>query len=766
MRLDRYIVPLASLLCLLCTWRTHAQPVQPESLEQGFVIVVEDKARIATTESPILLASNHNGWNPNDPTQTLTRRSDGRWQIVRAKPMLDSRLSFKFTRGSWESSEVDANLQEIENRLLPLIDTSTLKPGELPVVELVIENWKDQRPPEPDLHRIQPGRDLEVTGDVRRLEVVLLGRSRDLLVWLPPGYHEPAHAAHRYPLVFMLDGQTAFEHVPALEGEWNADGIATALIDDRKISPPIIVAIPGPHTPEARKAEYALDRHGPGLIRDLVREAAPRIRRAFRADDAPALIIGAGLAGTLASHAAASHAETFGPAIAIDASNAAKPESDGVPFDPSWQATLEEALVSSLAPGRPSGIPQPGVMREPELLSTGVIIVVVDKSGKGTQETPIYLASNHNGWNPGDPAFRMTPRSDSKWQVELPPSPDGSRLNFKFTLGSWETVEVTADINDISNRTLPMIDAATLKPGEKPVLEFVVEQFREPPPDQDVRLRVDPYRAITIAEGGTLRRLEVVGGGVNVRRDLLVWLPPGYDKPENATRQYPVLYLHDGQNIFEKLPHVPGEWKADETATRLINAGAVEPMIIVAIPSVGMRRIEEYLPVPLFDGIPASGEAHAHWVVHEVMPRVERAFRARTDRLSTFVGGASLGAVISLYIATEYPDRFGSVLLESPPLLAKDGLLMRFFEGRSGFPTRAFVGVGGLEVGRDPSDAARNKAYVQAASELYQLLGTKGITEADRLLVIEPEHVHNEDAWAERFPAALEFLFPPMISER
>lgn len=153
--------------------------VQPESLEQGFVIVVTDKSGFASTESPILLASNHNGWNPNDPTQALSRRSDGKWQIVRTKPALDSRLTFKFTRGSWETVEVDAQLQEIENRLLPRLDPASIKPGEAPIIEFTIDSWKDRRPPEPDLNRTDPYRPLEVTGDVRRVEAVLLGKSRD-----------------------------------------------------------------------------------------------------------------------------------------------------------------------------------------------------------------------------------------------------------------------------------------------------------------------------------------------------------------------------------------------------------------------------------------------------------------------------------------------------------------------------------------------------------------------------------------------------------
>lgn len=764
-RILRHLLAFAG--ALLANTAIALQPglVQPESLEQGFVLVVTDKTGHATTESPILLASNHNGWNPNDPTQALTRRSDGKWQIVRKKPELDSRLNFKFTRGSWDTVEVDASLQEIENRLLPQIDGASIKPGEAPIIELVIEKWKDQRPPEPDLNRIEPYRTLEVNGDVRRLEVVLLGRARDLLVWVPAGFDEPANASTTYPIVWMLDGQTAFENVPALGGEWDADSIAASLIDARQITPPIIVAVPGPITPDARAAEYGLDRSGRSLLADLKANALPRLTRACRADPTRALIVGAGIAGELAVFASKTHPETFG--VALTPTGMSRAESEGVPFDASWSGQLRAALLNHLGTAgkgtRPSGIAQPGVMKEPELLPTGFMLVVTDKSGKASDARPIHVGSNHNGWNPGDPARRLTPRSDSKWQIELPPSPDGSRFAFKLTLGSWETVEVTADMNDIANRELPLIDAASLRPGEKPVIEITVDQFRDPPPEQDTRLTVDPYREIPVA-GGTLRRVEVAGGPIPVRRDVQVWLPPGYDDAANAARLYPILYLHDGQNIFEKLPHVPGEWKADEAATRLIAEGKIEPLIIVGIPSVGMRRIEEYVPVETYDGIPARASEHVRWLAEEVVPRVERVVRARADRASRMVGGSSLGAVVSLYAATERPDLFGAALLESPAMLAKDRLLFRFFEGRSNFPGRVFIAVGTHEVGRDPSDAERNAAYLQSAKDLYALCGAKGIPEGDRTLVIGENAIHNEDAWAERFPAALEFLFPPMVT--
>ena len=121
--------------------------VQPESLAQGFIVVVTDKSHRANATSPISMPSSHNGWNPADPKVQLTAQSDQKWRIVWEKPTLDSRVAFKFARGSWDNVETDANFKDIENRMLPLVDVSKLKPGEKPVIELEIANWHDASAP-------------------------------------------------------------------------------------------------------------------------------------------------------------------------------------------------------------------------------------------------------------------------------------------------------------------------------------------------------------------------------------------------------------------------------------------------------------------------------------------------------------------------------------------------------------------------------------------------------------------------------------------
>lgn len=397
---------------------------------------------------------------------------------------------------------------------------------------------------------------------------------------------------------------------------------------------------------------------------------------------------------------------------------------------------------------------------QPESLAQGFIIVVQDKSGLANDASPIFLASSHNGWNPGDPTMRLTRRSDGRWQIVLPKPEFDSKMAFKFTRGSWDLVEVNAKFGDVENRLLPKVDASKLAPGEKPVIELTVEAWKDQGPKEPARLGLNPYRLIKV-NAGTIKRVEVVGGGGYVKaRDLIVWLPPGYDDAANAKRTYPVLYMQDGQNLFEKLPGLPAEWGMDETAAGLIAEKKIEPIIVVGIPNTGAGRMSEYLPVPAYDGVTPRGAEYVDFLVREVKPRIDNAFRTKPDAANTAIGGSSLGGLIALEAATEHPEVFGKVLAESTPLVAKGRMAFTHFAKAKNWPTKVYFGMGGSEAGTDPSDASKNGQYVASAQAFGELLKGRGFSASTLKVTIDPDAVHNEASWAKRLPGALEFLFP------
>jgi enterochelin esterase-like enzyme len=241
-------------------------------------------------------------------------------------------------------------------------------------------------------------------------------------------------------------------------------------------------------------------------------------------------------------------------------------------------------------------------------------------------------------------------------------------------------------------------------------------------------------------------------------RFLRVWLPPGYDDAQNAGRRYPVLYLNDGQNLFESATAFAGvEWRVDETADQLIREGAVPPLIVVGMDNTGKDRLREYLPHrsmhPLM--LRVQGRYYPDFLMKEVMPFVERTYRVATGPENTGLGGSSLGALIALYTATLRPGVIGRLLLESPSLWASHRQAIKESRAVRIWPERIFLAVGTAET----ENAERSRTVVDDVRELAAVVRRAVLSERRLRLVIGEGAGHNESAWAARFPEALRFLF-------
>jgi predicted alpha/beta superfamily hydrolase len=241
-------------------------------------------------------------------------------------------------------------------------------------------------------------------------------------------------------------------------------------------------------------------------------------------------------------------------------------------------------------------------------------------------------------------------------------------------------------------------------------------------------------------------------------RFLRVWLPPGYDDQQNSSRYYPVLYLNDGQNLFESSTAFGGvEWGADETADRLIRDGAVPPLIIVGLDNMGKDRLREYMPHrsmhPMM--LRVLGRYYPDFLIKEVMPFVESAYRVATSPENTGLGGSSLGALIALYTALVRPGVIGRLLLESPSLWASNRQIIKESRSARVWPEKIFLAAGTAEAG----DAERSRTVVDDVRELAAIIRRAVLSESRLRVVIKDGAGHSESAWAERFPEALQFLF-------
>jgi predicted alpha/beta superfamily hydrolase len=263
---------------------------------------------------------------------------------------------------------------------------------------------------------------------------------------------------------------------------------------------------------------------------------------------------------------------------------------------------------------------------------------------------------------------------------------------------------------------------------------------------------------------GGLRLHELRSRVFRNTRMLRVWLPPRYDAPDNRKRQYPVLYLNDGQNLFDRATSFGGvEWQVDETADRLIRQEVIPPLIIVGIDNAQSERIKEYLPYRSFHPpvLRPQGKHYPEFLMNEVMPLVAERYRIAGGHENTGLGGSSLGALISLYTIIERPAVFGRLLLESPSLFISHRRILKYSRLFRQWPARIFLAAGTREAGREDKD----RQVVEDVRELDRTLRRAGLDDRRLRVRIDEGATHNEAAWAKRFPEALSFLFASKMAE-
>jgi enterochelin esterase-like enzyme len=241
-------------------------------------------------------------------------------------------------------------------------------------------------------------------------------------------------------------------------------------------------------------------------------------------------------------------------------------------------------------------------------------------------------------------------------------------------------------------------------------------------------------------------------------RIVRVWLPPRYDAPENSARRYPVFFLNDGQNLFDRATAFNGvEWGVDETADRLIRQEVIPPLILVGIDNAQTERVREYVPFRSFNPpvLRPQGTRYPDFLVDEIMPFVSERYRIATGAENTGLGGSSLGALISLYTGMHHPRLFGRLLLESPSLFISNRRILKESRKVRCWPARIFLAIGTREAGQREKD----QQVVEDVHELEHIFRRAGLDENALRVQIAEGASHNESEWGKRFPEALAFLF-------
>jgi len=238
------------------------------------------------------------------------------------------------------------------------------------------------------------------------------------------------------------------------------------------------------------------------------------------------------------------------------------------------------------------------------------------------------------------------------------------------------------------------------------------------------------------------------------KRDVIVYVPPGYK--EAPQRTYPVLYLHDGQNLFDgRTSFVKGQtWQVREHADAAIEAGEIEPIVIVGIYNAGDRRLAEYTHEHNWQMSGGEAERYGKLLTVELLPWIANRYRVRTDREGTGMGGSSLGGLVTLYLGLRHPEIFGRLALLSPSVWWNHKSILSYLNEHA--PQmwerpRVWLDVGDKEGHRTLKDvehlARRLRANGWRPGETMHFERVHGGT-------------HDESSWAARVGPMLRFLFP------
>lgn len=340
---------------------------------------------------------------------------------------------------------------------------------------------------------------------------------------------------------------------------------------------------------------------------------------------------------------------------------------------------------------------------------------------------PVYISGNFNNWNASDPAFRFKKTETGTFQLALKPDLSfPEKLEYKYTRGDWKNVELDEYGNEIKNRIVTTDqevvsdhvprwkqNGLTYNPEFLPIIEVISENFEIP---QLIKTR-----------------------------RIAALLPHDYHQTD---RRYPVLYLQDGQNLFDD--HAPfGNWAVDKKLAVLAERG-MDDVIIVAIDHAEEDRIAEFTPSINTRLGKGDGKKYIRFLADTLKPHVDKHFRTLPERAHTGIGGSSMGGLITIYAGFMYPEVYGKLMVFSPSLWVAPNIHFQLMSFDEALDLKIYL-YGGNEEG----------TYMVPNMERFiRAIGQQGIaSNIDFHLSIDPQGKHNEARWGEEFPKAVEWLF-------
>lgn len=342
------------------------------------------------------------------------------------------------------------------------------------------------------------------------------------------------------------------------------------------------------------------------------------------------------------------------------------------------------------------------------------------------RDSKFYLASMLNKWQPNHPEYEFAEDNLGRLSLTLEAVPD--TFEYKICRGDWTSVEVDSAGRDIANRLY--VDSL----GNTIVLD--IKNWRD---------RINPRQLVSTASKSvffTPTSIEIPQ--LNRRRTVRVYFPPNY----SSSQGFPVIYMFDGQNLFDASTAFAGEWRVDEIMDSLFERRGLG-CIVVAIYHGEDERLNEYTPWPNADKLGGDGAKFARFIVRDLKPYIDKYYRTLPDRNNTIIMGSSLGGLMALYTALEYPRVFGKVGAFSPSLWWSEEAFTQIEKFRKRQFQKIYLYGGEKE----------SESLIPNIDRAEKMLQEVGFSENEIFKSIAPDGRHNEYYWGREFPEALKWMF-------
>lgn len=341
----------------------------------------------------------------------------------------------------------------------------------------------------------------------------------------------------------------------------------------------------------------------------------------------------------------------------------------------------------------------------------------------------LYIAGDFNNWIPNAVGQALRRQPDSSWHITLPPR-NGTIL-FKFTRGSWANVEGSSTGNAIPNRSFTFGNGDTVYVN---ILSW-----------EDMHGGGGGVQSTANAQVQMLTDSFYLPHLYRYRR-IWLYLPPDYQS--QPQKRYPVIYMHDGQNLFDNLTAFAGEWQVDESMSQL-HAEGDHGAIIVGIDNAGHDRVFEYSPWlnPSYGG--GQGDFYINSIVYTLKPYIDQHYRTDTSRAGTAMIGSSMGGLISQYGAMRYQNVFSKVGVFSPSFWFHSNIYAQVGDVGRQQAMRFYYYAGGAE----------SASMVTQVSQMNNLMAQNGFSTHELKLTIRSDGQHSESYWAAAFKPAYLWLF-------